>query len=117
MSTPVPPAPSGSPAGSLTFRLELLKLLLQVMWANHEADFQELKHLLALGDKWGIPDAEVKALARRVENGEPLPAPDLGLLREHRDETLRAARAVAAADGVIDLDEQILMDEIVALLG
>ena len=84
-----------------TFRLELLKLLLQVTWADDVAEEAEVRALLDRARAWGVPEPEIAILEERIRAHEPLPAPNLGLLKSRRDEVLAEARALAATDGAL----------------
>ena len=57
------------------------------------------------------------AVQTHLAGEEPLPPPNLGFLRGHREESLRAVREVSGADGVVLRDEREMIEEIESLLG
>jgi hypothetical protein len=101
----------------VAFNTEALKLLLQVAWANDELDPKEREFLVTLGKAWKVPGATLEMLLAHLDQGKPLPLPDLALLRSKPAKVLRAAEALIAADGVRDLQEEEFMKELRTLLG
>lgn len=99
------------------FYVEVVKLLLQVAWGDHRVDTSEALALLGLARSWGVSEAEAWALRERLTSGEPLPAPDLGLLRHAPDKVLEAARAFAMADGRVNEEEAALLEQVASMLG
>ena len=99
------------------FNLEVLKLLLQVAWADGEVEEREAMMILGLGRSWSVPEPELKELRARLEKGDPLPQPDMALLKSRADETIEAVRAMVFADGKLERDEDELIEEISSMLG
>jgi tellurite resistance protein len=99
------------------FHTETLKLLLQVAWANDELDARERQLLVRLCKAWNVPVATLDALVALVAAGQPLPQPDLALLRTRPAQVLRAAEVLVAADEAVDVHEEELMNELRTLLG
>lgn len=99
------------------FNIEVLKLLLQVAWADGEVDEREALAILGLGRSWSVPEAELKVLRQRLDKKDPLPQPDLALLKTRADETIAAVRAMVLADGKIQRDEADMLQQISELLG
>ena len=97
--------------------VEVLKLLLQVAWADDRLEATERAAIAALGPKWGVPDATMQELLERLDMGKPLPQPNLGLLRHHRDVTRSAAEWFVGVDGVIDDQEKEFLATVDELLG
>src|SRR6476661_6676716 len=87
------------------FNIEVLKLLLQVAWADGEVEEREALMILGLGRSWSVPEAELNELRQRLDKGDPLPQPDLSLLKSRPDETMEAVRAMVFADGKLKRDE------------
>jgi tellurite resistance protein len=108
---------SDASTDDVTFHTEVLKLLLQVAWANDELDPKEREFLVKLGKAWKVPGSTLETLLVHLDQGKPLPQPDLGLLRGQPARVLRAAEAMVGADGVVDLQEQEFMQELKTLLG
>lgn len=99
------------------FESELVKLLVQVAWADHEVAPAEAQRLLAFAEQGGISDADRSQLEAALRGDVPLPAPNLGLLRQRRTDTLRAVRQLLFSDQKLTQDEQAIFDQIAALLG
>jgi hypothetical protein len=96
---------------------ELLKLLLQVAWADHQVQDVERAALLRAAATLGY-DAQTQAqLAAFLDGAKPLPPPNLGLLRAHRDQVAAAARRLAAADVSVLPDEAAILKVIDELLA
>lgn len=88
--------------------LETLKLLVSVAWADHEIAHEESEHIFALVAQLGLGDEDANFLRRTLRDEGRLPAPDLTLLREHRDTVL------AGVDALIAVDRKIVPDELAA---
>ncbi|HEY4117042.1 MAG TPA: hypothetical protein VGM56_04280 [Byssovorax sp.] len=101
----------------VAFNTEALKLLLQVAWANDELDPKEREFLVKLAKAWKVPGPTVDELLLRLDQGKPLPQPDVSLLRTKPDKVLRAAEALIAADGVRDEQEIEFLTELKTILG
>ncbi len=99
------------------FNTELLKLLLQVAWSDGEVEEKETLMFLSLGRSWSVPEAELTVLRDRLAKGDPLPSPDLGLLRSRPDDVLEAARAFILADSKVKMDEHEMLEQIKELMG
>jgi uncharacterized tellurite resistance protein B-like protein len=95
------------------FHLEALKLLMQIAFADGTLTERERAIILSLGRRWRLDDAAVHALVR----AQPLPAPNLAILRPRKAEVLTLAKTLATADHTLGGDEKELMDEIDELLG
>ncbi|QRK10531.1 TerB family tellurite resistance protein [Archangium violaceum] len=99
------------------FHIELLKLLLHVAWSDDEIDPHEARALLGAARRWKVPLPELQRLERCLDTGEPLPAPNLGLLRQHPDEVLATVRTLIESDASVHLSEQEMLAQIRELLG
>ncbi|MGQ0508157.1 MAG: TerB family tellurite resistance protein [Myxococcaceae bacterium] len=106
-----------STAETDAFNIELLKLLLQVAWGDGVLDPSEAQMFFGLGRSWNVPEAELTALRGKLEAGKGLPAPNLAVLRQRRDDVMVAIRAFANTDGYVGPDETQLIDEVTELLG
>src|SRR5438309_9238533 len=83
------------------FNIEVIKLLLQVAWADGEVDPAEAQMILSAGRSWHVPEATLNDLRNRLEKGNPLPSPDLSMLKKRPDDVLSAARALVLSDGKV----------------
>ncbi len=99
------------------FHTELLKLLLHVAWSDDEIDPREARLILGVARQWAVPAAELEALERCLELGQPMPAPDLGLLRSQPREVLLAVRGIIGSDAQVRLSEREVFEQIRELLG
>ena len=99
------------------FYIELLKLLLHVAWADDEISPQEIRTLVHAARRWKVPLEELERLELVVEQGAPMPAPNLGLLREHPDEVLATVHNLIHSDEQVHLAEEETLAQIRELLG
>jgi uncharacterized tellurite resistance protein B-like protein len=98
------------------FAFELVKLLLQVVWADGEVAAEEAEALHDYAVRAGVPRAEIETLDAGLAGQAPLPPPNLGLLKGRRTEVLRAVHQLLTADQRIHEDEEALVAEISSLL-
>ena len=96
--------------------LEILKLLLQVAWADHDVSADEIDHILALAQAADMSGETLELLASCLRGELQLPAPDLGMLRAHKERALLAAHKLIVSDDSIGEDEKETFREIKQLL-
>ena len=106
--------PAGEPA---ELPSEILKLLLQVSWADGVVQPEERSLIERLGQRWGVSLTELNELLSRLDQGEPLPPPNLEMLRSHRRAVDSAVRSLVEADGVTSEEEQEMVEQIQQLLS
>jgi uncharacterized tellurite resistance protein B-like protein len=106
------PGPSSS-----VFALELVKLLVQVAWADHDVAPAEAEALLRFARKQGLPAGELDALSNMLTGRAPLSPPNLGLLKGHRTEVVRAVKELLLTDLHVAEEEEEVLRQIAALLG
>ncbi len=99
------------------FALELVRLLLQVAWADHEVAPAEAEALLAFARRSGLTDAEQANLSAMLSGRAPLIPPNLALLKARRTEVLRAVKELLLVDLQLAKEEEDLLGQIAALLG
>ncbi len=97
--------------------LEILKLLLQVAWADDEVADDERVHILSLAREVGVDAADIDMLRTCLRGEARLPPPDLGFLRTHRDLALAAAEKLIVTDHKIAASETIVLEQLHELLG
>ena len=85
--------------------IEILKLLVQVAWADHEVSPEEIETVLSLAETVKASQEEVDYLRKCLSEETRLPAPDFALLREHSDAVLAAVDQMIAADSEVCADE------------
>ena len=83
------------------FHIEVVKLLLQMAWSDDELDPEEREQIRGSAIKWGVPPADLRILLERLDEGEPLPSPNLKMLRKKPEVAIAAARRLMLADGKI----------------
>lgn len=108
---------SDAPTQDVEFNTEALKLLLQVAWANDDLDPKEREFIVKLGKAWRVPADTLEGLLAHLDQGKPLPQPNVALLKTRPEKVLRAAEALVAADGVVDLSEEEMLTDLRRILG
>ncbi|RYZ04658.1 MAG: hypothetical protein EOO73_22800 [Myxococcales bacterium] len=106
-----------SSATSKPFALELVKLLVQVAWADHAVVPAEADRLLGFGRRSGLAEDELQGLANMLSGRAPLAPPNLGVLKERRTEVLRAVKELLLSDLEIADEEEDVLEQIAALLS
>lgn len=105
------------PSPDPRFHVEVLKLLLQVATSDERVDSQEINQILAAARGMSVPLADLDTLARCLQNGTPLPAPNLGLLRSNPPAVIEEVKALISSDGRVDSSEIEMLRQIRELLG
>ncbi|HYQ17856.1 MAG TPA: hypothetical protein VEQ58_18915 [Polyangiaceae bacterium] len=100
-----------------TFALELIKLLLQVAWADHDVAPAEAEALQSFARRSGLSEAQQQELSAMIRGGVPLAPPNLGLLKARRTEVLRAVKEILLVDLEVAEEEEDVLGQIAALLG
>lgn len=106
----------GTPTGDVAFDTEVIKLLLQVAWADDEVAREEKMMILGLARSWYVPEPEIKYLIERLDQGQPLPQPNLALLRTRPDDVLTAVRGLVLSDGQVSSSETEMVKQIAEML-
>jgi uncharacterized tellurite resistance protein B-like protein len=99
------------------FAFELVKLLLQAVWADGEVAEEEAEALHDFAVRSGVGAAEIEALDACLIGQQPLPPPNLGVLRGRRTEVMREVRKLVTSDARVHEEEEALVAEISTLLG
>jgi len=99
------------------FNAEVIKLLLQVAWADDTLDPKERAFVEQLGRDWKVPADVMADLLTHLDLGKPLPQPNLYLLRQRADDVMLAAHALVRADGVVGVHETEFLAMVEQLLG
>ena len=107
---------SNPPTGDVAFDTEIIKLLLQVAWADDKVDAHEKDMIFGLARSWFVPEPELKVLMERLDQGQPLPQPNLGLLRTRADTVLEAARGLVLSDGKVAEEESAMVQQLIEML-
>jgi uncharacterized tellurite resistance protein B-like protein len=99
------------------FASELVKLLVQVVWADHDVAPSEAEALMVFARRSGLPEAELTALQAMLTGRAPLAPPNLGMLKQRRTEVLRAVKELLLSDLHLAEEEEEILSQIAALLG
>jgi hypothetical protein len=108
---------AASSLSSAAFAAELVKLLVQVAWADHEVAPAEAEALLAFGRRSGLKASELTSLQAMLSGRAPLAPPNLGLLKERRSDVLRAVKELLLSDLEVTDEEEEILNQIAALLS
>ena len=98
------------------FHIEVVKLLLQLAWSDDDLDPAEREQIRGSAVTWGVPPADLQILMERLDQGEPLPVPNLRMLRKKPEAAIAAARRLMLADGKIQQGEAEMLAQIKELL-
>ncbi len=112
MSTPNPDA-----ASEAQFSFELLKLLLQVAWADDDVAPEEAESLLAYGRQHQLSPEKLELLRDCLAGNAPLPPPNLGFLEPRRLDVMRAVKELLTSDLSVAEEEEAILGQISTLLG
>ena len=101
------------------FHWELLKLLLQVAWADDVVHPAERYVVLHFALRFGVSDEQIAELERHLDGSAPvsLPPPNFALLRRRKEEAMDAAQQLVIADDEIRDAENELLAELHVLLS
>jgi uncharacterized tellurite resistance protein B-like protein len=98
------------------FASELVKLLVQVAWADHDVAPAEIEALTKFARQNGLEGPELASLRDMLTGRAPLVPPNLGLLKAKRTEVLRAVKELLLSDLQVDEAEEEILSQIAALL-
>ena len=112
MTVPSTPAISDG-----AFASELVKLLVQVAWADHDVAPAEAEALLAFARRHRLPEAELTSLHATLTGRAPLAPPNLGLLKQRRTDVLRAVKELLLSDLEVAEEEEDILNQIAMLLS
>jgi uncharacterized tellurite resistance protein B-like protein len=108
---------SGTTEADSKFAFEVVKLLLQAVWADGEVADEEAEAVHDFAVRAGVELSDVETLDGCLTGESPLPPPNLGLLRERRTDVMRAVQKLLASDRRIHEDEEKLLTQISELLS
>ncbi len=98
------------------FGFELVKLLLQFVWADEEVSSDEDAKVREFATQLGVGPAHADELTAYLSGAAPLPPPNLAVLKPRKVEVLRAVRQLLHALGQSGDAENELVTQISALL-
>lgn len=105
------------PSSESRFHIEVVKLLLQVATSDDRVTHEEIQHLVAAARGMSVPLEELAAITRCLKNDEPLPAPNLGVLRANPNAAIQAAQGLMASDSHVHGEEIEMLRQLRELLG
>lgn len=105
-----------TPVDEGTFRLEVMKLLLQVAWADHSVHEEEAAALEQHAREQGYPPEQIALLHEWLSGRAPLPQPNFSVLRPRRTEVLRQVRRLLHSDQHVAEEEEQVLAQIAELL-
>jgi hypothetical protein len=109
--------PQDATATQAQFAFELLKLLLQVAWADEDVAPEEAEVLLVFARKQQLSQDKLELLRQCLAGRVPLPAPNLGFLKARRLEVMRAIKELLISDLSVADEEEAILEQISALLS
>lgn len=98
------------------FAFEVVKLLLQVAWADHEVASEEADALRDFARRSELTPDEFATLEACIAGQARLPAPNLALLKGRRVDVMRAVRELLKADSRIRDEEETILDQLAQIL-
>ncbi|MBE4748030.1 TerB family tellurite resistance protein [Corallococcus sp. ZKHCc1 1396] len=99
------------------FHIEVIKLLLQVATSDERVTREEIDQIIDTARGFSVPLTELSILTRCLQEGRPLPPPNLGVLREDPKAVLQAVHDLVAGDGQVHASEIEMVRQIRELLG
>jgi uncharacterized tellurite resistance protein B-like protein len=97
--------------------MELIKLLMQVAWADHEVGEEEAKRVFDHARRLNLSQKAQDTMWECLRGTRKLPAPDLGFLRQHAAIAYELAEGLVHADGEVTEDEVDTLAQVKSLLG
>src|SRR5687768_14115120 len=97
--------------------MEMIKLLMQVAWADHEVGQEEAARVFEHARKLNLSAKAVVVMWECLRGSRKLPAPDLGFLRQHAEVAYELAEGLVHADGEVSEDEVETLAQVKSLLG
>ncbi|GAB4567871.1 MAG: hypothetical protein Tsb0020_20740 [Haliangiales bacterium] len=97
--------------------VEILKLLLQVAWADDRIEEAEAEQIWSVAQAAGISEDDRHELAECLAGRAPLPPPDLGYLRDHKQAAYAAAQRMILLSDEVARGELLVLEQIRVLLG
>jgi uncharacterized tellurite resistance protein B-like protein len=98
------------------FAFELMKLLLQVAWADDDVAHEESNALLAFAKRNQLSGEHLAIISACLAGKSPLPPPNLGFLKSRRVDVLRAVKDLLTSDRQVAATEEAILTQISTLL-
>jgi uncharacterized tellurite resistance protein B-like protein len=98
------------------FHWELMKLLLQVAWADDEVQGAERRLVLGLAERLGLSVERRAELDCRLEGLGSLPPPNMTMLKARKAEVIQTAEALVMSDENVADEENDMLQQLHELL-
>jgi uncharacterized tellurite resistance protein B-like protein len=98
------------------FAFELVKLLLQVAWADDDVAPAEAGALLGYARRSNLSEEQLDLLGACLAGRAPLPPPNLGFLKDRRLDVMRAVKELLTSDRCMAEEEEAILEQISSLL-
>lgn len=99
------------------FHWELLKLMLQVAWADDVIQPEEERIILGMAKRLSLDDSQIAEITTHLRGEAPLPPPNMQILRERKDEVIQVAEQLVLSDNDIAEEENEVLTQITELLS
>lgn len=97
--------------------VELIKLLLQVAWADDRIVPDEAMHIIEMARGANLSDDDMILFYQCLKGQAPLPPPDFGFLRAHMDAALAEVERLIMTDKDISKSEIEILKQVRQFLG
>jgi uncharacterized membrane protein YebE (DUF533 family) len=104
-------------ATPLEYAFELMKLLWRLAAADGQIAPVEQQFIEDRARAGGVPEPMITLIAGKMTAGQAIDPPNMRILAEHPEQTRAAAKALVAADGVLDDDELVALRGLDAALA
>ena len=96
---------------------ELLKLMMQIAWADHTLAPEEAALIRSLLPALHVSVEQAEEVEGWIDGRVKLPPPNLGVLKEERDQVLEALALMTLTDDEVHVDEEEMLAQIASLLS
>jgi hypothetical protein len=96
--------------------LEVVKLLLQVAWADHDVADAEAEAILDFARRHALGPSDLAAVEAALKAGASLPVPNLGALKPHRERVLGELHELLVRDLHVSDEEASIVEQVSSLL-
>lgn len=95
---------------------EVVKLLLQVAWADHDVAAEEAQAILAFARRHELTEDQLAMVEDALSGGSALPLPNLRTLKLHKVRVLGELRELRLSDLHVHDEEDAILKQVSALL-
>jgi len=87
-------------------QMTLMRFVCNAAWGDVEIQDEERQHILKLGEKLGLVEADITQVKQWLKSPPPIDSVDpTAIPARHRDLFIKEMEAIIAADGVVTEDE------------